>query len=119
MYFKQWDSCLAMLISFYRPLLIALPYLAVVPVAVALTRVEGAFASLFCYAAMQFGRGWAEPNIYGTIKDEGSSLTQRATLNFTGPGVSCADNSGATRTDCTVGLNQVQTYSLGRALSEG
>lgn len=39
---------------------------------------------------------------YGTIKDEGSSLTQRATLNFTGSGVSCVDNAGATRTDCTI-----------------
>lgn len=39
---------------------------------------------------------------YQTIKDEGSSLTQRTILNFTGAGVSCVDNAGATRTDCTI-----------------
>lgn len=39
---------------------------------------------------------------YATVQDEGSGLTQRSTLNFTGAGVSCADNSGSTRTDCTI-----------------
>lgn len=39
---------------------------------------------------------------YQTIKDEGSSLTQRTILNFTGAGVTCVDNAGATRTDCTI-----------------
>lgn len=37
------------------------------------------------------------------IADEGSTLTRRSVLNFTGAGVSCADNSGAARTDCTIG----------------
>lgn len=37
-----------------------------------------------------------------TIQDEAVSLTARALLNFTGAGVSCADNAGATRTDCTI-----------------
>ena len=39
---------------------------------------------------------------YQTVQDEGSPLTQRATLNFTGDGVSCADNAGQSRTDCAV-----------------
>lgn len=39
---------------------------------------------------------------YQTIADEGSSLTQRNLLNFTGTGVSCVDNSGSSRTDCTI-----------------
>ena len=39
---------------------------------------------------------------YVTIGDEGSSLTARGVLNFTGAGVTCADNSGASRTDCTI-----------------
>lgn len=39
---------------------------------------------------------------YATVQDEGSGLTQRTTLNFTGTGVSCADNAGSTRTDCTI-----------------
>jgi len=39
---------------------------------------------------------------YQTIMDEGSNLTQRNKLNFIGSTVSCVDNSGATRTDCTI-----------------
>ncbi len=39
---------------------------------------------------------------YSTVADEGTGLTQRTTLNFTGGGVSCVDNAGATRTDCTI-----------------
>jgi hypothetical protein len=39
---------------------------------------------------------------YGLIQDEGTGLTRRQTLNFTGAGVTCADNAGSTRTDCTV-----------------
>lgn len=36
------------------------------------------------------------------VADEASALTDRTTLNFIGPGVTCVDNSGASRTDCTV-----------------
>lgn len=39
---------------------------------------------------------------YATVQDEASNLTQRTTLNFTGTGVSCADNAGSSRTDCTI-----------------
>lgn len=39
---------------------------------------------------------------YATVQDEGSALTQRAAINFTGTGVSCVDNSGSGRTDCTI-----------------
>jgi len=39
---------------------------------------------------------------YATIQDEGSNLTQRTTVNFIGSGVTCVDNSGSSRTDCTV-----------------
>ena len=39
---------------------------------------------------------------YGTIDNSGSALSQRATVNFTGPGINCVDNAGALRTDCTV-----------------
>lgn len=39
---------------------------------------------------------------YATIQDETTPLTQRATVNFTGAGVSCVDSGGATRTDCTI-----------------
>lgn len=37
---------------------------------------------------------------YTTVEDEGSGLTQRSTVNFTGAGVSCADTGG--KTVCTI-----------------
>jgi hypothetical protein len=40
---------------------------------------------------------------YATIQATGTPLTQRTTLNFTGNGIACADDSGNTRTNCTVG----------------
>jgi hypothetical protein len=52
--------------------------------------------------------GWGVPPgtggaaYYQTVDNAGTPLTQRPTLNFAGAGVSCADNSGATRTDCTI-----------------
>lgn len=39
---------------------------------------------------------------YATIQQATVPLTQRQTVNFTGAGVACVDNAGATRTDCTV-----------------
>ena len=39
---------------------------------------------------------------YQTIMDEASALTQRNTVNFTGSGVTCVDNSSDSRTDCTI-----------------
>src|SRR5215831_2719756 len=39
---------------------------------------------------------------YATILDEGSPLTQRTAVNFIGTPITCVDNAGATRTDCTV-----------------
>lgn len=46
--------------------------------------------------------GGSVSQAYSTIQDEGSSLTQRNTVNFSGPAVSCVDNSGSARTDCTI-----------------
>ena len=39
---------------------------------------------------------------YTTVQDEGSNLTARSKINFIGSGITCVDNSGSTRTDCTV-----------------
>lgn len=39
---------------------------------------------------------------YATIQDETTPLTQRTTVNFTGTGVTCVDNAGSSRTDCTI-----------------
>lgn len=38
---------------------------------------------------------------YSTIQDEGTPLTQRTVLNFAGS-ITCVDNAGASRTDCTI-----------------
>jgi len=37
-----------------------------------------------------------------TIQDEGSDLTDRANLNFTGAGITCTDDAGNDATDCDV-----------------
>src|SRR5574342_108229 len=42
------------------------------------------------------------PAAYNLIMDEAVGLTRRSTLNFTGAGVTCVDNGGAQRTDCTI-----------------
>ena len=52
-----------------RPLLVALPYIAVAPLAVAIAHADAVLVALVCYGATQLGRGFAEPNIYGTILD--------------------------------------------------
>ncbi len=38
---------------------------------------------------------------YQFLQEDGNALTQRQKLNFTGAGVSCLDNAGQLRTDCT------------------
>ena len=66
-------------------------------------------------------------SFYQTVLNSGSSLTQEPALNMTGAGVSCVDNSGASRTDCTItggggatafsnittGSNTAQTLTVG------
>lgn len=39
---------------------------------------------------------------YVTVRDEGSNLVSRSTINFIGTPITCVDNSGAGTTDCTV-----------------
>lgn len=48
-----------------------------------------------------------------TIADEATPLTQRATVNMIGAGVSCVDNSGSTRTDCTISGASTHTVQEG------
>jgi hypothetical protein len=45
---------------------------------------------------------------YATIQDEGAGQTQRTILNFTGAGVSCADDT--TRTTCTIAGGGASTF---------
>jgi len=49
---------------------------------------------------------------YSVVENAGSALTQRGILNFTGTGVTCADNSGATRTDCTINAPGSGSFTL-------
>lgn len=46
---------------------------------------------------------------YNTIQDEGSALTQRTTVNFTGSGMSCVDD-GSSKTVCTVTTGVASAY---------
>ncbi len=39
---------------------------------------------------------------YGVVRDEGTDLTRRRNINFTGAGVNCVDVGGTTSTDCTI-----------------
>jgi hypothetical protein len=50
---------------------------------------------------------------YSTIQDEGTGLTQRSTLNFTGGGIIAQDNAGNTRTDVSLNatLNALASYN--------
>lgn len=41
-------------------------------------------------------------NAYQTVQDEGTPLTQRNTINFTGAGVTCTDDAGNSTTDCDI-----------------
>lgn len=54
---------------------------------------------------------------YSTVQDEGSALTQRGTINFIGASVSCVDNAGSTRTDCTVSGGSGISYAEAVAAS--
>ena len=55
---------------------------------------------------------------YQTTEDEGSALTQRPAVNFTGDGVSCVDNSGDNRTDCTIDDDIVAIQDEGAPLTQ-
>src|SRR3990167_945349 len=67
--------------------------------------------------------GTAQPSVhadpdtfsgYTTIQEEGSALTKRRKMNFIGTGVTCADNSANTRTNCTFtgGGNSFETIDV-------
>lgn len=56
------------------------------------------FAGVLC-AVLLIASG-ITPTAYQTVQDEGSSLAQRNTLNFTGAGVACVD--ATTKTTCTI-----------------
>lgn len=68
---------------------------------------------------------WAAPaggggSGYTTVQEEGSSLTQRATINFVGGGVTASDNAGSSRTDVTLDatLNALAAYNANGILTQ-
>jgi hypothetical protein len=56
---------------------------------------------------------------YATIAEEGSSLTQRALLNFVGTGITAADDAGNSRTNVTVVPSAILGASNTDSLPEG
>jgi hypothetical protein len=57
---------------------------------------------------------------YDTIDDEGTPLTQRTTLNFTGAGVTCVDDGPGTETDCDIpgGGSSNAFLTIGNAVAD-
>lgn len=67
---------------------------------------------VFCFVQV-YGSGIA-PSAYQLIMQGGVALSRRSTVNFTGTGVTCVDNAGLLRTDCTipgVGASGVAIFS--------
>jgi len=73
-----------------------------------LVRSDPVSAGQVAYICNASGDGWdligdgGGASGYQTIQDETTPLTQRTAVNFTGTGVTCVDNAGNTRTDCTI-----------------
>ena len=65
-----------------RPLLVALAYLGAMPVFLALPHVGAIGSATFLYALTQVGRGFAEPNFYGTILDAVPARDRGAAQGF-------------------------------------
>jgi hypothetical protein len=59
------------------------------------------FVVLIVTVAILYASGVA-PAAYSLIMDEAGALARRSTVNFAGAGVTCVDNAGALRTDCTI-----------------
>jgi hypothetical protein len=58
-------------------------------------------AGLLIVVFLLYASGVA-PAAYNLVMDEASALARRSTINFAGAGVTCVDNAGQLRTDCTI-----------------
>ncbi len=63
-------------------------------------RADGTFATIPAQAA------------YATVQDEGAALTQRGTINFTGPGVTATDDAANSRTNVAINTERALTMGL-------
>ncbi len=65
----------------------------------------GSYSNPSWITALAFGKLTGVPSFYATVKANGTSQTQRGTINLlngTNATWSCADNSGLSSTDCTL-----------------
>lgn len=53
--------------------------------------------------ALALGGGFSPGADYNLVRDEGTDLVKRQTINFTGAGVSCTDSGGVTTCNITSG----------------
>jgi len=65
-----------------RAALVAIAYLGACPLAIAITRLDDIAFVLVAYGGTQFARGFAEPNIYGTILDHVAPSDRAAAQGF-------------------------------------
>jgi MFS family permease len=65
-----------------RPLLVAAAYLLAAPAVVAMAHVPLAMLAVGAYAVTQVGRGFAEPNLYGTVMDSVPSQERGTAQGF-------------------------------------
>ena len=59
------------------------------------------FAAMIVAVVLLYASGVA-PAAYNLVMQSAVALTRRSTINFTGAGVTCADDAGNSRTNCTV-----------------
>lgn len=99
-----------------RPLLVALPYLVVAPAFVAVPTASTSELVTLLYGAAMFGRGFAEPNIYGSIIDSVSPRERGAAQGFllmlTFGGASAAGLVGGAILDEIAGPKATRTVAL-------
>lgn len=49
---------------------------------------------------------------YSTVQDQGTPLTQRSTINFTGTPITCSDSGGITVCDVSAGAGNFGTFTV-------
>ena len=96
-----------------RPLLVALPYLAAAPVIFFLGSVVDRAAVVACYGLAMAARGFAEPNIYGTVLDAVPATERGSAQGFmlmlTFGGASASGLAGGAILDAIAGPTELRT----------
>lgn len=99
-----------------RPLLVALPYAAVAPVFLALPLAQTSAGIALFYGLAMFGRGFAEPNIYGSVIESVPARERGAAQGFllmlTFGGASGAGLVGGAILDAVAGPKASRTVAL-------